>query len=621
MYEWLAKLLDDKEEEQKEISFPRGKKLNKEFRNLKEVKKFIEKSKFTGIVRAKTRIENINLLYLKGELAGVAAFSRLGLYNTFGEKALRNLLDSSLVIESIEEYTYDEVYSTLISNRDMIANKQLFSRIFSIIELFDTLPKAALGLLEMLVFSEGAVQKELLRIVSLSVFLSDFGEKDFDAAFDTIDKLDFVIKHKGGYEINAEYKSLLRQIFINRAKVDRARELIKTDEITNQFCSLLSDTGKITYNELKKFLGVDVDIAISKLVSLGVVFRGVDSGGLPTIFMPKALSDQFFNVEFECQSVEEELSREELMKRLNIREPTEEDIEALVRSMLEDVEEVEDEAEESEVMARSVAASALAKIDEEQAIKPIINALFEKDSIVRASAAKALGVMKSPKAVEPLIKALSDSDSKVRANAAKALGRIGDERAIEPLIDTLNDRDIAVRASAARALGSLGNERAIEPLIEAFYNEEDEMVRRDIISALSGYRDERVLDIMIQCLKDKDANVRRIAASALWKTGGERAIEPLIEALSDEESTVRYCAVSALDGVKDERIVEPLVKALSDEDDMVRTVAASALGKIKDERAIEALKKALNDRSEWVRNCAAEALQNLGISLPSQPQS
>ncbi len=620
MYEWLGKLLDDEEEEKKEIQFPRGKKLDKEFRNLKEVKKFIEKSKFTGIVRAKTRIENINLLYLKGELAGVAAFSRLGLYNTLGEKALRNLMDSSLIIESIEEYTYDDVYATLISNRDMIASKELYSRILSISELFDTMPQATLGLLEMLVFSEGPVQKELLRIVSLSVFLSDFGEKDFDAAIDTINKLDFVIKHKGGYEIGPEYKSMLRQIFINRARVERAKELIKADEATNQLCSMLSDTGKVTYNELKKFLGGDVDIAISKLVSLGVVFRGVDSSGLPTIFMPKVLSDQIFTTELEYQNVEEVLSREELMKKLNIREPTEEDIEALVRSMLEDVEEVEDEAEESEVLAKSVAASALSKIDEEQAIKPIINALFDRDSIVRASAAKALGVMKSPRAVEPLIKALSDRDSKVRANAAKALGRIGDERAIEPLIDTLNDRDSAVRASAARALGSLGKQSAIEPLIEAFYNEEDELVRRDIISALSGYRDDRVLDIMIQCLKDRDANVRRIAASALWKSGGERAIEPLIEALSDEESTVRYCAVSALDGVKDERIVEPLIKALNDEDDMVRTVAASALGKIKDDRAIEALKKALNDRSEWVRNCAAEALQNLGISLPSQPQ-
>lgn len=619
MYEWLGKLLDDEEEERKEIQFPRGKKVDRQFRNLKEVKKFIEKNKFTGIVRAKTRIENITLLYLNGELAGVAAFSRLGLYTSFGEKALRNLMDASLIVESIEEYNYDQIYSILISNKDIIANKALYNRVISVSEMFDTLPPAAVSLLEMLVFSEGAVQKELMRIVSLSVFLSDFGEAEFDAAVEALSKLDFIKRKKDTFEIDTEYKSLLRQIFIKRAKVERAKELIKADEVSNQLCSMLSEGERASYNELKKLLGAEADTAISKLVSLGALFRGVDSSGLPTVFMPKELSEQLFAPEPEY--AEEEIDRTELLKRLNIREPTEEDIEALVRSMLEEVESIEDEADEGELLARSVAASALSKIDEEQAIKPIINALFDKDSMVRANAAKALGVMKSPKAVEPLIKALEDRDSRVRANAARALGRIGDERAIEPLIEALHDRNAGVRASAARALGSMGSERAIQPLIDAFYNEEDEIVRRDIISALSNFKDDRVLDIMIQCLKDRDSNVRRIAASALWKSGGERAIEPLIEALNDEESTVRYCAVSALDGVTDERVIEPLIKALKDEDDMVRTVAASALGKIKDERAIEALKEALNDKSEWVRNCAAEALQNLGVSVPSQPRA
>jgi HEAT repeat protein len=625
MYDWLDKLLEEDEKELKEISFPRGKKLEKHFRNLKEVKKFIEKSKFTGIVRAKSRIENVFLLYLQGELAGAATFSRLGLYTTFGEKALSNILDSSFVIESIEEYNHEELYSTLISNPEMVANKNLQRKIFSISETIDTLPPETVGLLEMLVFSEGAVQRELLRIVSLSVFLSDFGENDFNAAIDTIDKLDFVTERNGGYEISSEYKALLRQIFLKRAKVEKARELIRTDQTTSQLLSLLADTGKVSYSELKKFLGGEVDTAISKLVSLGALFRGVDSSGLPTVFLPKALHEQLLAERAEeNQRVEEvELSREELMKKLNIREPTDEDIEAIVRSILE---ESEDELEalhpliealrEGDARVRSVAASALAKIGDARAIEPLIHALFDEDNNVRVSAAKALGTLKSPKAVEPLIETLSDEDSAVRASAAKALGSIGDTRAIEPLISTLSDGDSTVRASAARALGSIGDERAIEPLIEAFYKEEDELARRDIISALSGYRDERILEIMIQCLKDRDAYVRRIAASALWKSGGERAIEPLIEALKDEESTVRYCAVSALDGVKDERVIEPLIGALNDNDDMVRTVAASALGKINDERAIEALKKALNDKSEWVRNCAAEALQNLGVNIP-----
>ncbi|NOZ59000.1 MAG: HEAT repeat domain-containing protein [Euryarchaeota archaeon] len=615
MYEWLGRLLDDEEEEKVEIQFPKGEKIDREFRSLKEVKKFIERSKFTGVVRAKTRIENIHLLYLRGALAGVAAFSRLGLYSTLGEKALKNLMDSSLIIESIERYTYDEAYSVLVSHRDVIADKKLYSRIISLCELIDSSPPATVGLLEMLVFSEGPVQRDLMKIISLSVFLSDFTEEDFSAALESLRRLDFVRERGGSYHIDQEHRALLRQVFINRARIDRAKELLRMDDTARQLCEMLAESGRASYNELKKLLGGEADSAIARLSSLGAVFRGIDSSGLPTVFIPPGLLEQLLAPDAGEEAME--LDRGELMRRLNIREPTEEDIEKLVRSMLEDVEEAGD-AEENEILAKSVAASALSRIDEEQAIKPIINALFDRDSIVRASAAKALGVMKSRRAVEHLIRALGDREGKVRASAARALGRIGDPRAIEPLIEALGDEDSTVRASAARALGNIGSQETVEPLIDAFHTEEDEAVRREIISALAGYRDDRVLDIMIASLRDRDPNVRRIAASALWKSGGERAIEPLIEALKDEESTVRYCAVSALDGVKDERIIEPLIQALRDEDEMVRTVAASALGKIEDERAIEALKEALNDESEWVRNCAAESLQNLGVSTPSQ---
>ncbi|WP_456474222.1 HEAT repeat domain-containing protein [Candidatus Pyrohabitans sp.] len=625
MYDWLDKLLQEDEKERKEVSFPAGRRLEGYFKTMKDLKRFIEKSKFTGMVRAKSRIENLYLLYLHGELAGVAASSRLGLYNAFGERALRNILDPSLIIESIEEYTYEELYSTLTANPELITSENLRSEISRVKELLDILPPATLGLLEMLAFSEVPLKKELLKIVGLSVFLLEF-EENFEASFSTVEKLDFVNVHNGEYEIAPEYRAMLQQLFILRAKVGKAGKLLRSDDATRDLCALLSGPGKGSYGEFKKLIGGDVDAAICKLVSLGVVFRGVDASGLPTIFLPKVLSEQLRG-DMVKEEKDGELSREELMERLNIRDPTDKDIESLVRSMLEDSEDelqaldpLIDALREGDARVRSVAASALAKIGDERAVGPVVNALFDEDSRVRASAAKALGTLKSIKAVKPLIASLSDRDSAVRASAARALGSIGDTRAIEPLIASLSDRDSTVRASVARALGSIGDTRAIEPLMASFYSEGDEFVRRDILLAISGYRDNRILEMMTQCLHDRDAYVRRIAASALWKNGGKGAIEPLIKALGDEESTIRYCAVSALDGITDECVIEPLINALEDEDEMVRTVAASALGKIEDARAVEALRKALNDKSEWVRNCAVEALQNLGFSV-SDPDS
>lgn len=51
----------------------------------------------------------------------------------------------------------------------------------------------------------------------------------------------------------------------------------------------------------------------------------------------------------------------------------------------------------------------------------------------------------------------SSEDPAVRKEATWALGEIGDTRTIKPLINALNDRDWKVRREAAWALGKTGN--------------------------------------------------------------------------------------------------------------------------------------------------------------------
>ncbi|MFB0544704.1 MAG: HEAT repeat domain-containing protein, partial [Asgard group archaeon] len=60
-----------------------------------------------------------------------------------------------------------------------------------------------------------------------------------------------------------------------------------------------------------------------------------------------------------------------------------------------------------------------------------------------------------------------------------------------------------------------------------------------------------------------------------------------------------------------ERVVEPLIEALKDEDNVVRMVAASTLSKIGDTRSIEALTQALKDEDEEVRKAAKKALEKI----------
>ena len=67
---------------------------------------------------------------------------------------------------------------------------------------------------------------------------------------------------------------------------------------------------------------------------------------------------------------------------------------------------------------------------------------------MRLLAAKALGKAREPQAVEPLIAALKDPASAVRKAVIRALFEIGDLRAAEPLLACFKDPNRAVRSQA-----------------------------------------------------------------------------------------------------------------------------------------------------------------------------
>jgi len=257
---------------------------------------------------------------------------------------------------------------------------------------------------------------------------------------------------------------------------------------------------------------------------------------------------------------------------------------------------------------RLEATRVLARIGDEQAVQPLIEAL-RNDSAdsVRKGAADALGSfgMKDffPSAIDPLIEALKDDYANVRRSAVGALGKIGNERAVEPLIEALRDDSAdVVRMLAAIALGRIGDERAVEPLIEAL-TDGRERVRSAAAHALGLISDERAIKPLIEALKDDCANVRCGAAGAFQSFGESYgddeplpipmlsdAFEPLIEALRDGSADVRRFAAWSLIWVGGMRAIGPLTELqLGDKDRWVRVVA---------KEAIEELESYLQDSSK-----------------------
>ncbi|MDD2754245.1 MAG: HEAT repeat domain-containing protein [Methanothrix sp.] len=266
---------------------------------------------------------------------------------------------------------------------------------------------------------------------------------------------------------------------------------------------------------------------------------------------------------------------------------------------------------DSDVLGEAV--SALEKIGM-PSVKPLIQALKDRDGQVRKLATVALGEIRDVRAVEPLIQVLGDNDSNVRGGAADALSKIRDIRAVEPLIQYLKDNDSDVRCKTALALGRIGDAEASKPLIHALLYDTDSKVRKSAAMALGEIRDPITSGPLIQAFIDTDYQVRLNAAIALEginveEISNREALEILVLALKDSDRQIQGSAVRALTNTW---AIESLINNLKNEDEIIRQMSVRILGKIRAVEAVESLIQMLrNDCSPAVREEVAIALGDI----------
>jgi len=241
------------------------------------------------------------------------------------------------------------------------------------------------------------------------------------------------------------------------------------------------------------------------------------------------------------------------------------------------------------------------KMEKNKDIDSLLWALRNENSNVRREAAEVLGRIGDVKAVEPLIKAFVDMNEQVRHSAAEAVGRIG-EPAIEPLSRALSD-DMLQR-QAARALGKIGSARAIELLIRAFRT--DDWGFQLLVSDVLAQTGERAVEPLIQALQHEFGSIRKGAAMGLGKIRSAKVVEPLVQALKDYDLGVKQEALSALVEIG-EPAVELLIQAAGDSE--THSSAVMALANIADPRAFDVLTQALNDEDTILRARVAKGLE------------
>ena len=108
-----------------------------------------------------------------------------------------------------------------------------------------------------------------------------------------------------------------------------------------------------------------------------------------------------------------------------------------------------------DVEVRQAAALGLCSHPDEMAIKPLVRALSDADSIVSGLACSALVVIGKP-AVPSLLEIPKDVPQTARINATRALAEIADHRAIPALMAALDDDSVMVQHWAEEGLERLG---------------------------------------------------------------------------------------------------------------------------------------------------------------------
>jgi HEAT repeat protein len=160
----------------------------------------------------------------------------------------------------------------------------------------------------------------------------------------------------------------------------------------------------------------------------------------------------------------------------------------------------EDGSEDNMVKDRQTAAAAIGSL---------IANLASDDGITRVKARHAL-ILYRDKAVKPLIEALADRNQWVRWEAAKALGKIGSSAATHALVKALEDRMFDVRWLAAQGLITIGPE-AIIPVLNALIKRADSVWMREgahhVLHDLARGRLREVLWPIVAALEDVDSPI------------------------------------------------------------------------------------------------------------------
>jgi aminopeptidase N len=233
---------------------------------------------------------------------------------------------------------------------------------------------------------------------------------------------------------------------------------------------------------------------------------------------------------------------------------------------------------DDDVLGRVRAARELSVFKGEETVHALRAVLRSVDFwAVRMSAALSLGEIGGESARAALIEAYrAEKDARVRRGCVWAMSGFKDEAAVDFLREALeHDESYFVAVAANRALANLGTDRAYDILCAALARHSwQEVIRSSVFHGFALAKEKRAVDAALAHSRYGEHPAARVAAIACLGALGkelrkeqadERVVDHLIELLKDKAIRARAAAVRALGKVGNSRALGPLREANSRE--------------------------------------------------------
>jgi HEAT repeat protein len=234
---------------------------------------------------------------------------------------------------------------------------------------------------------------------------------------------------------------------------------------------------------------------------------------------------------------------------------------------------------------------ALGEIGDSHATDPLIDLLKHEVTLTRCAAVKALGQIGSPKATEHLKTLINDPEIQVRREVVKALGQIEGEKIFDWWVACLKTGKKEACLTAIDALVKNGKPEVINyliPMVTSYDKEIRETVLDGLVKFGAAAQPPLQAALQNRAFLESVLEFTRNKMSTFW-------VDLLIPYLKDGNKEVRFSIASRFLFYRDQRIINFLIQALQDSDWNYRIRAAKYLGTIGDQTAVEPLFKLLAD--------------------------